>query len=154
MGLRRASTCSRAEKVVMISCFDSVCETVTRRNCRIAILKDVDDEHVVVTTLPHSSFGDSDCCGCLNGIIRGDQADIVCNDCQTVVRSLPTAALRHTLNEMELALDNCTEMCPYCRSVNVIPGLSRVMVFTCRGCRQVVRLTDDSDTERFFLGKT
>jgi hypothetical protein len=32
-------------------------------------------------TLPHSDFGDPDCGGCLNGVIRGDQADIVCKEC-------------------------------------------------------------------------
>jgi len=25
----------------------------------------------IETTLPHSDFGDPDCCGCLNGIMRG-----------------------------------------------------------------------------------
>jgi hypothetical protein len=36
-------------------------------------------EGIVGTIIPHSSFGDPDCCGCLNGIIHGGQADIVCN---------------------------------------------------------------------------
>ena len=42
----------------------------------------MDDEQILGTALPHSSFGAPDCCGCLNGIIRGDQADIVCNECE------------------------------------------------------------------------
>src|ERR1035438_5793132 len=43
----------------------------------------------IATTLPHSDFGDPECCGCLNGVIRGDQADIVCNECGTVLRTVP-----------------------------------------------------------------
>jgi hypothetical protein len=96
------------------------------------------DEPELVSTLPHSSFGDPDCCGCLNGILRGDQADIVCNECASVVRTVPSVELRQTLTEMELTLDMCIEMCPYCRLVNVLPGFSRVLAFTCRECGQVV----------------
>jgi hypothetical protein len=40
-------------------------------------------EGPIETTMPHSDFGDPDCSGCLNGVIRGDQADIVCNECGT-----------------------------------------------------------------------
>ena len=45
----------------------------------------------IETTLPHSDFGDPECCGCLNGVIRGDQADIICNECGTVLRTVPAA---------------------------------------------------------------
>jgi hypothetical protein len=45
-------------------------------------------EGVIATMLPHQSFGDPDCCGCLNGVVRGDQADIVCNECEAVVRTV------------------------------------------------------------------
>jgi hypothetical protein len=48
----------------------------------------------------------------LNGVVRGDQADIVCNECGLVVRTVPAADLQKTLDEMELTLDMCSEMCP------------------------------------------
>src|SRR5262245_12223690 len=48
----------------------------------------VDEGNIVGSTLPHSDFGDPDCCGCLNGIVRGDQADIVCSECGNVVRTV------------------------------------------------------------------
>jgi hypothetical protein len=102
------------------------------------------DEPVVGTTLPHSSFGDPDCCGCLNGIVRGGHAFIVCNECNFVVRIVPSAELRKTLAEMELTLEMCTEMCPNCKTVNVIPGFSKVMAFTCRECGEAVRLAEES----------
>src|SRR5438128_1117572 len=62
-------------------------------------------EGPIETTLPHSDFGDPDCCGCLNGVIRGDQADIVCNECGTVLRTVPAANVGQTLTELEITLD-------------------------------------------------
>lgn len=72
----------------------------------------MDEEEIIGTTLPHSDFGDPDCCGCLCGIVRGDQADIKCNECDVVVRTVPAADLQKTIDEMELTLDMCSEMCP------------------------------------------
>ena len=63
------------------------------------------EENIVGTTLPHSDFGDPDCCGCLNGIVHGDHADIVCNECGAVVRTVPAGDLERTLDEMELTLE-------------------------------------------------
>ena len=56
---------------------------------------------IVGTALPHSSFGDPDCCGCLNGSIEGDRADTICNECSAVVLSVPAAELQQTFTEME-----------------------------------------------------
>src|SRR5215471_15546803 len=100
-------------------------------------------EGVIGTTLPHESFGDPDCCGCLNGVVRGDQADIVCNECASVVRTVPAADLQQTLTEMELSLEVCSELCPQCGAANVFPGFSAMMAFTCQECGKVVRLSDD-----------
>ncbi len=102
------------------------------------------------TTLPHSSFGDPDCCGCLNGIICGDQADIVCNECEAIVRTVPVADLQQTFDEMELTLEMDSAMCPHCGAVNLFPGFSRILAFTCKECGEVARLSDDPDIDRFF----
>ena len=82
-------------------------------------------EGPIETTLPHSDFGDPECCGCLNGVIRGDQADIVCNECGTVLRTVPVANVGQTLTELELTLEVASEMCPHCGSVNLFPGFSK-----------------------------
>jgi ribosomal protein S27E len=58
------------------------------------------------TMLPHSEFGDPECCGCLNGYIRGAVADVECNECGSLIRTVPTAELERTLTEMELTLDS------------------------------------------------
>ena len=94
----------------------------------------------VGTMLPHADFGDPDCCGCLNGVIRGHQADIVCNECAAVIRTVPVADLQRTLDTMELALNSCTELCQHCGKVNVFPGFSRMTVFTCRECGEPLSL--------------
>jgi hypothetical protein len=36
--------------------------------------------------VPHSDVGDPDCCGCVVPDIRGDVADLVCNECILVVK--------------------------------------------------------------------
>jgi hypothetical protein len=110
----------------------------------------VDDEHVVGTTLPHSSFGAPDCCGCLNAIVGGNQAEIICNECDRLVRTVPVSDLQKTLDDMELTLELSSAVCPTCGTVNLFPGFSKIMAFTCKKCGQVVKLTDDPEIDRLF----
>jgi hypothetical protein len=91
---------------------------------------------VMVTLL--RSPGDPDCCGCLNGVIRGDQADVVCNECGTVLRTVPATNVGQTLTELEITLEVASEMCPHCGSVNLFPGFSRMLAFICRNCGKAV----------------
>jgi hypothetical protein len=98
---------------------------------------------VIGTILPHSSFGDENCCGCLNGIVRGRQAEITCNECQTVVQTVPASDLQSTLNRMELSLDIASALCPYCGAAHLAPGFSELLAFVCDKCHKVVRLSDD-----------
>jgi hypothetical protein len=136
---------------------DIVCDECSHVVCSMAaadlqaILSQM--EHTRLTTIPHSSFGDEECCGCLDAVIDGDQAVIQCNECNAVIRNVPVADLERTLTEMELTLDCCSEMCPHCGSVNVISGFSQLMAYTCQNCGEVVRLSDDPDVGRFF-GRT
>ena len=90
--------------------------------------------------IPHAKFGAPRCCGCLRGIVRGSHADIVCNECGTVVRTVLIANLEKALCEMELSLDFASEMCPYCRSVNLFPGFTSLKAYTCRQCGRGVEV--------------
>ena len=54
--------------------------------------------------LPHSDFGESDCCGLFVPVEQGSAAHITCNECGLVLKSVPIADLRRTLDEMELTL--------------------------------------------------
>jgi hypothetical protein len=92
--------------------------------------------------LAHADFGAPDCDGCLMGIIRGEQASIECNECGTVVRTVAPADLQRTLDEMEISLAMCTEMCPHCGKVNVFPGFSETIAYICEGCGRGVRIGD------------
>jgi hypothetical protein len=96
------------------------------------------NERVIETVLPHSAFGDPECCGCLCGIIENDQAEIFCNECEEVIRTVPASELRNTLDHMELALDVATAICPHCRAVHLFPGFTRVGAFVCRECGKSV----------------
>jgi hypothetical protein len=102
-------------------------------------------EGVVGTTLPHQCFGDPDCCGCLNGIIRGEIAEIICNECQVVIRAVPLAELQRTLDEMELTLDVASAQCPHCGATHLAPGFSELIAFVCEQCGETVRTEGRSE---------
>jgi len=90
--------------------------------------------------VPHSDFGDPECCGLLFGIERGDMSDITCNECGVIVRTVPAADLTRTMDQMELTLDVASEICPKCGAANLFPGFSRMLAFTCRTCGEGVKV--------------
>src|SRR5690242_18576547 len=98
-------------------------------------------QRAIGTALPHSEFGAPDCCGCLNGIVREDQAEIVCNECGAVVRTVPAEELQKTLNEMTLSLDVAAARCPHCKAVHLAPGFTSLVAFVCPNCGKGVDLT-------------
>ena len=63
------------------------------------------------------------------------------NECGFVLKSVPAADARHTMDEMQLVGEVASEECPHCGSVNLFPGFSRMFVFTCRECGKGVGLT-------------
>jgi hypothetical protein len=91
-------------------------------------------DDVRATVIPHSDFGDAECCGCLCGIVQGEDAEVVCNECGIVVRRVRAAELDKTLNEMELSLEVASAMCQHCGSVNLVPGFSQILAFVCQNC--------------------
>jgi hypothetical protein len=107
-------------------------------------------EQAIKTTLPHWALGAPRCTGTLDGIVRGDPAEIVCNECNAVIRSVPSTELRQMLTEMELSLDVSTATCSVCGAVKVRPGLATLLAFTCEQCGAVTKLADDPMIDRFF----
>jgi hypothetical protein len=83
------------------------------------------EENIIGTTLPHLSFGDPECCGSLNAVIRGDHADIVCNECSRGTHR-PRGGSERTFDAMELTLETASEICPHCGKVNLFLGFSRM----------------------------
>jgi hypothetical protein len=103
--------------------------------------------------LPHQSFGDPDCCGTLWPLARESDpgvADIICNECDAVVKTVPVGDVERTIREMEFSLDMCNPTCPHCRKENLITGFSEIMAFTCRHCGRLVRLSDDPSVDQIF----
>ena len=92
------------------------------------------------TVLPHSDFGDPECCGCLAGVLCDDHAEITCNECGNVVRTVPAQDLQRRIDDMELSLDIATAKCPNCEAVHLAPGFSKLMAFVCRECGEAVKL--------------
>jgi hypothetical protein len=91
--------------------------------------------------LPHSDFGDEECCGLFFPVERGDgQVDIMCNECEFVLKTDPASEVRRTLDEMQLTLTVASEMCPHCRSVNLFPGFDSVLAYICRECGKSVKV--------------
>ncbi len=90
------------------------------------------------TMLRHSAFGDSECSGSLRTSTQGDEAQLVCNECGAIVRTMPAADLNETLRDLELSMDVAGEICPNCTSVNLFLGSTQVSSFTCRSCGQEV----------------
>ena len=99
---------------------------------------------IIQTTIPHADFGAPHCCGCLKGVLHGDggQADIICNECGLIVRTVSAADLERMLDEMELELDIATAQCPHCGAVHVAPGVSKLLAFVCDECGHGVTLAD------------
>jgi hypothetical protein len=64
--------------------------------------------------------------------------DIIGNECGAGIQTVEAADLRRTLDEMQLKLDVASERCPFCRSVNLLPGFSQMLAFTCRSCGSAV----------------
>jgi hypothetical protein len=102
---------------------------------------------VRITTMRHSDFGDPDCCGYLNVVTRRPAADVVCNECGLIIRTIRLTALEYTLAEMELTLNVAIAMCPCCRFVNLFPGFSRKAVFVCQRCGQEVNFSESVTTD-------
>jgi ribosomal protein L40E len=92
--------------------------------------------------VPHSDHGDKECCGCLMTVERGDETDIVCNECSAVVRTVPTAEVVQTLLQMAMAHGVCSATCPHCGALNTFPGWSSMLAYVCRECGEGIVVRD------------
>lgn len=88
--------------------------------------------------IPHQTVGAPDCCGCLHVRVNGDQADIVCNECETVIRSVPIADVERVVLELAETDTFCTARCTHCGAVNTFPGMSTIEAFICSECGEGV----------------
>src|SRR6185312_7732804 len=108
-------------------------------------------EGPIITTFPHANYGDPECCGCLTGIVRAREIHLTCNECGAVVRSAPVVGFQSTLDEIQLALGVCAEMCPHCRAVNLFPGFSIMRAYVCQKCGKAVEAGSSAKRQRLDL---
>lgn len=100
----------------------------------------VDDRTYPVAIVPHADHGDVECCGCLFPVIRGNVADLVCNECGAVVRTVPAAEAEQTLLQMAMTGGVCSETCPHCTALNAFTGFSAMEAYICCECGLGVRV--------------
>jgi len=87
--------------------------------------------------VPHEVATGADCCGCLIVHVRGDQADITCNECGAVVRTVPVELASAVLVEMA-STEMCSARCTICGALNTFPGSSAIEAFICSECGEGV----------------
>jgi hypothetical protein len=88
--------------------------------------------------VPHADHGDPDCPGLIMVDCRGDVADLVCNECGIVFRTLPASEADAALAEMA-STEMCSATCPKCGELNIFPGFSAMEAYVCRQCGSGVR---------------
>jgi hypothetical protein len=89
------------------------------------------------TIVPHESLG-AECCGCLVPVLRGDEAGLVCNECNALIRTVPASDVEQTLAQLAGSDEICSAKCPRCGALNTFPGFSAMHAFTCQECGEGV----------------
>ncbi len=92
--------------------------------------------------IPHENLG-ADCCGCIFPLRRGDEADLMCNECQAVIRTVPATEVDQALAELVRTLRSaeiCSYTCPHCGAVRAFPGFSSMIAFVCSSCGESVTI--------------
>jgi hypothetical protein len=91
------------------------------------------------TIVPHESLG-ADCCGCIVSLERGDDADLVCNECNALIRTVPLTEVDQALAQLASSDEICSARCPCCGALNVFQGFSVMHAFACRECGEGVAI--------------
>ena len=91
--------------------------------------------------MPHSDAGEPDCCGCIVPDIRGDVADLVCNECGVVFeREVSRADVNAQLAALATLTEAASATCPHCGALNVFPRFSEIRAFVCQECGEGVKI--------------
>jgi uncharacterized protein (DUF983 family) len=91
--------------------------------------------------IPHEAVAAVDCGGCLYVRERGDEAEIVCNECGAAVctvRADEAAAVMNALITEIAATAFSTARCPHCGALNTFPGFTFMEAFVCSECGEGV----------------
>jgi hypothetical protein len=87
--------------------------------------------------IPHESLG-TECCGCLYVRVEGTHAAIICNECGTVIRTVPVVDVEAVILKMAQTDVICSALCTHCGALNTFPGMSAIEAFICSECGEGV----------------
>jgi hypothetical protein len=87
--------------------------------------------------ISHESLS-ADCCGCLYVRVDGAHAAIICNECSTVIRTVPVVDVEAVILEMAQTDVICSALCAHCGTLNTFPGMSSIEAFICSECGEGV----------------
>jgi hypothetical protein len=87
--------------------------------------------------IPHETLG-ADCCGCLYVRVHGERAEIVCNECAAVIRSVRLSDVERAARELAPTDTICSAVCPHCGAVNTFQGMTVIDAFVCFECGEGV----------------
>jgi hypothetical protein len=84
--------------------------------------------------VPHELVGGEDCCGCLIVVERDGQADLTCNECSAVVRTVPIADVERQLLQIAMSGGIASARCQHCGALQTFPGFDSIDAFVCTEC--------------------
>lgn len=67
-------------------------------------------------------------------MVRENYADIICNECDAVIRIIPVAEVENTLRELARTDAICSVPCSHCGAVTTFPGWRAIGAFVCPEC--------------------
>jgi hypothetical protein len=70
--------------------------------------------------------------------VRGDQAEITCNECGAVVRTVPVEQAPAVMVRLAASGEICSARCTHCVALNTFPGFSAIDAFICSECGEGV----------------
>jgi hypothetical protein len=91
--------------------------------------------------VPHEVATGANCCGCLIIQVRGDQADITCNECGALIRTVPKEFAPAVILGMA-SMVICSVRCIHCGALSTFPGFSSIAAFICSECGESVVVSE------------
>ena len=80
--------------------------------------------------IPHEDIADVGYCGCLMVRVRGGEADILCNECEAVIRTAAIGDVEAAMLEMARTDTICSARCTHCGALTTFPRFSTIEAFT------------------------
>jgi predicted RNA-binding Zn-ribbon protein involved in translation (DUF1610 family) len=82
------------------------------------------------------------CCGLITAVRRRAVADLLCNECGAILRTLPADTADDVLAQMAATDTVTSHTCPHCGGLNAFPGFSLMFAYVCRHCGQGVAIDE------------